>query len=148
MIYTTEGDFQRHLDEQPDDHFTRLVFADWLQDRDDPRADGYRALGSLPVFPWLDKHSVPWGAPEIKNGTAWCWWGGTVEPQTLPHCLPDDWFGAVKTDWQYKAYDGHSTVSSKDFYSRREADDAAALAFLKLRAKRRAQLLAGKAVAG
>ena len=42
---TTEDDFQRALDKNPDDWQTRLVFADWLEERDDPRAEGYRALG-------------------------------------------------------------------------------------------------------
>src|SRR5829696_5751875 len=42
---TTEDDFQRAIDASPGDWQTRLVFADWLQDRDDPRADGYRAMG-------------------------------------------------------------------------------------------------------
>lgn len=147
MIYATEDDFQRHLDECPDDHFARLVFADWLQDRDDSRADGYRVLGAHPVFPWFDKYSVPWGAPEVKNGVAWCWWGRTVDPGCLPHCLPDDWFDAVKSEFQYKASYQEDSPTSKDFYTRREADDAAALAFAKLPADRRTELLAGKAVA-
>ena len=32
---TTEDDFQRALDANPDDWQTRLVFADWLEDRGD-----------------------------------------------------------------------------------------------------------------
>ena len=36
---TTEDDFQQALDANPDDHHTRLVFADWLQERGDPRAE-------------------------------------------------------------------------------------------------------------
>ena len=44
---TTEDDFQAALDTNPGDWQTRLVFADWLQERDDPRAEGYRALGLL-----------------------------------------------------------------------------------------------------
>ncbi len=37
---TTEEDFQAALDLHPDDWQTRLVFADWLQDRSDSPADG------------------------------------------------------------------------------------------------------------
>jgi uncharacterized protein (TIGR02996 family) len=48
---TTEDDFQNALDANPEDHQTRLVFADWLQERVDPRAEGYRALGRLRVQP-------------------------------------------------------------------------------------------------
>ena len=44
---TTEDDFQKRLDASPEDWQTRLVFADWLQDQGDPRAEGYRALGAL-----------------------------------------------------------------------------------------------------
>ena len=48
---TTEDHFQAALDENPSDWQTRLVLADWLQDRDDPRADGYRVLGRLRRWP-------------------------------------------------------------------------------------------------
>ena len=44
---TTEDDFQVALDTNPGDWRTRLVFPDWLPERSDPRADGYRALGVL-----------------------------------------------------------------------------------------------------
>src|SRR5262245_54586051 len=44
---TTEDDFQRTLDATPEDWQTRMVFADWLDERGDPRAAGYRALGKL-----------------------------------------------------------------------------------------------------
>ena len=42
---TTEDDFQAALDANPNDWQTRLVFADWLDERGDVRASGYRALG-------------------------------------------------------------------------------------------------------
>jgi uncharacterized protein (TIGR02996 family) len=42
---TTEDDFQRAPAAAPRAWQTLLVFADWLAQRDDPRADGYRALG-------------------------------------------------------------------------------------------------------
>lgn len=48
---TTEEDFQAALDANPDDWQTRGVFADWLQERDDVRAEGYRALGVCRVVP-------------------------------------------------------------------------------------------------
>lgn len=32
---TTEDDFQKHLDENPEDHHTRLVFADWLEENNE-----------------------------------------------------------------------------------------------------------------
>jgi uncharacterized protein (TIGR02996 family) len=39
---TTEVDWWALLDKNPLDHQTRAVFADWLQDRDDKRAEGLR----------------------------------------------------------------------------------------------------------
>ena len=57
---TTEEDFQKALDANPDDWQTRLVFADWLQDRDDPRADGYRALAVLRVAPYAEESGKGW----------------------------------------------------------------------------------------
>jgi uncharacterized protein (TIGR02996 family) len=44
---TTEEDFQNALDANPKDWQTRLVFADWLQERGDERAEGYPALGLM-----------------------------------------------------------------------------------------------------
>ena len=47
---TSENDFQVALNANPDDHNTRLVFADWLQNRNDPRAEAYRASESLQMI--------------------------------------------------------------------------------------------------
>ncbi|QEL17156.1 TIGR02996 domain-containing protein [Limnoglobus roseus] len=46
-----ERGFQKRLDARPDDHVARLVFADWLEERDDERAEGYRVLGLLRKWP-------------------------------------------------------------------------------------------------
>ncbi len=51
---TTEDDFQAALDANPDDWQTRLVFADWLDERGDARAEGYRALGANRLRPLQD----------------------------------------------------------------------------------------------
>src|SRR5262249_13386737 len=69
-VVTTEDDFQNALDAQPGDWQTRLVFADWLQDRSDPRAEGYRALGMNRIVPIA---GVP-GRPVRVAG--WSLWGG------------------------------------------------------------------------
>ena len=39
--------FQKQLDADPTDHLTRLVLADWLEEHDDDRAEGYRALAKI-----------------------------------------------------------------------------------------------------
>lgn len=49
---TTEAEFQAMLDANPSDGHTRMVFADWLQERDDPRAEGYRWMGMNGVYPF------------------------------------------------------------------------------------------------
>lgn len=125
---TTEDDFQRMLDAHPDDHQTRLVFADWLEERGDERAEGYRALGLL-------RHHTG-GSNAFP-----CWWthekNGTANDQTQAQ-LPRDWFDRLRD-----ALTGGNWW--RDYPSRRAGDDAAALAFACLPAERRAELLAGVA---
>lgn len=56
-----EAGFQAALDANPDDFQTRLAFADWLRERDDPRADGYQVMGELRLWPLpCDEISPPW----------------------------------------------------------------------------------------
>jgi uncharacterized protein (TIGR02996 family) len=136
---TTEDDFQRALDAHPDDWQTRLVFADWLQDQRDPRADGMRALGTLALWPFeyglSDRCSKVelWG---YHNGE------GHHQPARAPrepvparHALPPDWLALLNRG-------DAKEVWCRALYSRREAEDAAALAFAGLPAERRAELLA------
>ena len=128
---TTEDDFQKQLDEHPDDFQTKLVFADWLQERDDPRADGYRALGVQRLYPLeVQMEAGPW-----ENRTAWLF--GTVSSHECPKAqlLPPDWFKKVR-----------KTTGSDDWWrrylSRRACEDAVARSFAILPAERRTELLA------
>lgn len=122
---TTEDALQALLDANPDDHTTRLVLADWLQDYGDPRADGYRALGALRMQP-----------EDFGGKCPWTWWLVSSFPETrnpigmLARC----WFDAIPK--VHPAGD-----SSRDYDTRREAEDAAAIAFSKLPPERRAELL-------
>jgi hypothetical protein len=103
----------------------RLVFADWLQDRDDPRALGFRAMGVL--------KRQPLGHP--KN---WCWlgaWEGYREWDIEVCC----W--TLPSDWYYKVY--HPSRRSEEWPTQIECEDAAALAFLELPPVRQSQLLRG-----
>ena len=140
---TTEEDFHDALDANPDDHNTRLVFADWLQDRDDPRAEGYRALGVRRVRPvGTAARRTLWDRPGYPSRRAVETWGRRAvtrddslrfeDAQTAQ--LPDDWLAVIPLDdtddrWRVRE-------------TRREVEDAAALAFSKLPAERRAELLA------
>jgi uncharacterized protein (TIGR02996 family) len=126
---TTEDDFQRALDASPDDWQTRLVFADFLEERGDPRAEGYRALGVNRRRPWpefLTRFTFNSGHP----------YAGACDAGS-PGTLPNDWYRTADPDWT------RSGVGPFHKVERREAEDAAALAFAKLPAERRAELLAG-----
>lgn len=119
----TENDFQATLDVNPEDHHTRLVFADWLEEQCDPRADGYRALGAKGHRPanwqgfwgWMNESLFP----EYR------------EEQPVGSVLPDDWYAELPRGGQFAVE--HDT--------RRQAEDAAAIAFAKLPLERRAELL-------
>ncbi len=131
---TTEEDFQAQLDETPDAHHVRLVFADWLQERDDPRAEGYRALGMLERRP--SRYPFP-------DGGNWFWIHGerakeVQEPYAL--CvLPVDWFAALPTERLHQPSSTEWPSTSVNF--RHDVEDAAALAFAKLPTERRHALL-------
>lgn len=123
---TTEDDFQAMLDAHPDDHGTRAVFADWLQDRDDPRAEGYRALAMQERYPFGSKH----------GGSRW-WHRGT----TYRNSLPLDWFACLPRLGEGREYVLWPHCEGQTADSRRDVEDAAALAFAQLPAARRAELL-------
>jgi uncharacterized protein (TIGR02996 family) len=129
---TTEDDFQKQLDENPGDWQTRLVFADWLQDRDDPRAEGYRALGTRRHIP--DRITQSDGRVSL-----WIWWSENKNGVAYPSrsvCLPLDWASELDRD-VCRPSKPHQFTNQE----RRQIEDAAALAFAKLSAERRAELL-------
>jgi uncharacterized protein (TIGR02996 family) len=139
---TTEDDFQRALDANPNDHQTRLVFADWLDERGDPRADGYRALGLLRLRPYIAREHSP--GYDGLGQFGWCI--GTnadyaKQEEYRGRLLPQDWFRLVSSR-NRAARESCSTRYWVYFRSRRVCDDLAARAFVKLPAARRAELLA------
>lgn len=125
---TTEDDFQEALDENPEDWQTRLVFADWLQDHNDPRAEGYRALGELQMYPirvYSDVDEWTWFEPGRYTPP-----DRTVDPDELPSA----WFAALPDRRMLKSGVPVSDPDAyfqrwADFPSRRAAEDAAALAY-------------------
>jgi uncharacterized protein (TIGR02996 family) len=129
---TTEDDFQRALDKRPGDWQTRLVFADWLQERGDPRAEGYRALGLLRLVPHRVKYrNAPW-----RDQMVWVL-GNDNNADTnrqVGAMLPTDWFTRVR---QGPGSDSWWVRNPK----RSELEDAVAAAFSQLPAERRAELL-------
>jgi uncharacterized protein (TIGR02996 family) len=143
---TTEEDFQAALDADPADWQTRLVFADWLQERGDTRADGYRALGRLRLRP------VRGGNVESEAGVAFTHPGFMTREEVdrlsrsekarailLASCLPDDWVSCVP---QTKGFSDSAWDVWRVRATRRAIEDAAALAFAKLPPDRQCELLA------
>lgn len=132
-----EEAFQAALDADPNDHTTRLVLADWLQEHGDPRADGCRALGVLRLQPchldaecFTPEHPAA-RTPEYLNKF---WWCSADDARYERFRLPRDWYQSLK--WPQS--------SDRKYATRREAEEDAALAFSTLPPKRRAELLAGK----
>lgn len=137
---TTEEDFHAALEANPKAHHTRLVFADFLQDHDDPRAEGYRAL-TIYGHPTL-----PQPEDTLKLFT---YFNGHTESVAGETRLPGDWFALISggeclhESSRTARHRDEPHLPWLDFPSRREAEDAAALAFAKLPAERLAELLAG-----
>jgi uncharacterized protein (TIGR02996 family) len=131
---TTEDDFQAALDARPEDWQTRLVFADWLQERGDLRAEGYRALGRNRFHPYV--HNPKGTKKDQYRGAAW--WSPTV---SAAGALPEDWFLAISGFGTNRTY-RPLLMTPADSASRRQMDDAAALAFGTLPPPRRTELLA------
>lgn len=120
----TEAEFQAALDADPSDHTTRLVFADWLEEQGDARAEGYRALGRLGLY--------------VSRNTEgkWAWFCVALGGPAMP---PRDWYALIAGGNPLASPALHR--HSKAFATRREAENAAALAFARLPALRRAELL-------
>lgn len=134
-----EDAFHRAIAEDPADTAPYQVFADWLEERGDPRAEGYRALGVLGKQAEVSGNGNlhdDFPGPDVYE-----WWSPGAS-EAHGDTLPLDWFGLIETSWVYHGAGG--IVASKDFAGRREANDAAALAFSRLPPDRRAELLKGK----
>lgn len=132
-VMTEEDAFHAMIDAAPEDNAPRLVFADWLEERGDERAEGYRALGRLWLYP-------------CRDGADSCWWISDVSGMNPTHnYLPDDWYVAVSGGpWNQQI----AWRWPRDGGDNRKIHDAAALAFLRLPAKRRRELLTLRPAAG
>jgi uncharacterized protein (TIGR02996 family) len=144
MKMTTEDDFQTAIDAQPKDWQTRLVFADWLEDRGDPRAAGYRAIAIQQRRPLQgQKMQKDKGYDEKtqkrKSLDTW-WWHCPANDLQTHNNIPRDWFDLLPAGEGSKFFwPVHS--DAKGLMSRRGCEDALALAFSKLPPERQAELL-------
>lgn len=125
---TTEDDFQRALDANIEDWQTRLVFADWLEERGDPRAEGYRALGALRLYADLGYHR------RFVYQSSGEWTAGGSPDRSV---LPRDWYAPLMPSRE---------LELENDEARRSAEDKAALAFARLSPQRRAELFAQRGV--
>jgi uncharacterized protein (TIGR02996 family) len=130
---TAEDDFHQALDAHPDDWQTRLVLADFLQERGDPRADGYRAIATLRRSPLLGVSSV-----------TMCWWHCDSEGAVprARNTIPPDWFALLPSGTGSAMFWPLLKEGGVNNRSRRECEDALARAFAGLPDGRRAELLA------
>jgi uncharacterized protein (TIGR02996 family) len=157
----SESEFQAALDAHPDDHVTRLVFADWLEGEGDPRAEGYRALGLLRRSPHLFRDHNNRLLPRIWSGRskANCWLIYYRQDAYNIHLgrIPADWHDAVTggrrlyfpgngLEWPKEviAPRGWHPVDREFTSDRRAVDELTVWGFLKLPAERRAELLAAE----
>lgn len=131
---TTEDDFQRALDANPTDWQTRLVLADWLQDRGDPRAAGYRAIALNRRCPLsargagLDVDGFWWHRDPIARGGQ-------------RNDIPDDWFALLPPGKGSETFWPLHRQNEPNLLPRRDCEDALALAFAGLPPERQADLL-------
>jgi uncharacterized protein (TIGR02996 family) len=142
---TTEEDFGRAINADPEDWQALLVFSDWLRERNDPRADGYAALARFQKRPRAETHSN--SMREDWRGD-WFIWGkattarraGASGPakESEPDVLPPDWYDEAKEFNQLPEWQKHAWSY---FRTRSGALDAAARAFARLPDNRRTELL-------
>jgi uncharacterized protein (TIGR02996 family) len=134
---TTEEDFQKALDKDIRDWQTRLVFADWLQERNDPRAEGMRSLGVLKIYPKMASNDInaswfciSWKAFQLGENYVWK--------------IPLGWYMELPASYipSLRAPYIPSMTMSMIFPSRRQAEDAAAIAFGLLSEEQKARILA------
>ena len=129
-MHPEEAAFQAALDAHPADHTTRLVFADWLQERGDPRAEGYRALGMLGI------------RPRTAESDTWrlYWYKTPVLTDPSSNLPLREWVMAMSGYRAEKYRDSHQWGCA-DQPTREECENDAAHAFLLLPRERRAELL-------
>lgn len=136
MTLTDEKDFQDQLDAVREDFVAYQVFADYLDESEDPRAAGYRAMGRLGLRPWFGDESMRamWfdaGQPLIDDD------GKVMDPESD---LPQDWFRKLE---KVEPTPSPFFTNGWEYGTQEDARNAAALAFLLLPEGRQRKLLGG-----
>lgn len=83
-----ESDFIEAINAAPDDRTIQLIYADWLDERDDPRGMAWRVLIEAGKRP--KRTSYPW-----RDGKCWDWYpASTLDPDSV-HDLDENLWGHV-----------------------------------------------------
>jgi uncharacterized protein (TIGR02996 family) len=135
---TSERDFYAAMDAEPENIDIRGIFADWLDERNDPLAAGWRALWVGGYTAWWLRGSKCWAfysddSPDINIGSSarfiipasWHWL--VVTTRHVRRTIPDR--GLIYTP------------EDNPRYGPRVLLKALAVAFTKLPAERQAELL-------
>ncbi len=131
-----EDSFHAHLDAHPDDHTARMIFADYLDEQNDPRAAGYRALGvngRRPDFVRDHTRSSFFTSPRAIQ------YYGSGDFHHPDSVLPIDWYETIPVHTE--AQGGGEPSHWKYHPNRRAVEDAAAHAFSQLPPERQHELL-------
>ena len=144
-----EDAIQAGLDAEPGDWQARLVLADLLDERGDPRGPGYRALGRHRVWPHHCRDVLNLDTWAYHNGRGPT--GASARPMADAHRLPSQRWLDLTQDEEYRTLgrkmDGYKTrntvLSSCVAPSRRWLEDCAARAFAGLEPAERRALLEG-----
>lgn len=148
----SEMEMRNAMVAEPGNFLLRAVYADLLDERGDPRAAGYRAIGMCQLSPaeyTVDPDDITkvtsWGPS--KTGT-WFTSAPTDYPIHQAFDLPHDWFealGLVDPESVTSVPNGiiQETRWTPEYPTTLDAEDHAALAFLKLPAERQEQLRRG-----
>lgn len=144
---------------RPDDFTLRGIYADLLDDRGDPRAAGFRAIGmirSSPCAYTVDKDDitkvVSWevaGPGEPEKAGVWFASAPTEYPISQVFDLPMDWLLLLELTDPESTVEVPNGITQEtrwtlDYPSTLFAEDHAALTFFKLPTERQEQLLRGE----
>lgn len=142
---TTEDDFWRMLEADPTDWNTRLILADFLEDKDDPRSMGLRAVVSAKRCALrcvMEPVENEWALDEVYWILGSWRWIGEVDRKWDQCRLHHDWYEFLTPNVMYSGY------CWMYYNTLKEAESDAALAFLKLPRQRQLELLGQVEVVG
>lgn len=140
-----EEPFQSALDEHPEKFEIRLVFSDWLEEQGDPRAAGMRFLGENKRYPlsgdghWDGDGHWTWNRWEDDVDAPDLWEFGLMQfGGPIHYCIPRSiWVMMGGRGLFRKNSNGQylqiENVVVPYFDSRRLAEDAFCMAFLKVK---------------